>query len=61
MTLFELSQKAAEIYPNKTIEQKRLILSEIFHSITASGDTLSVKLTKLAEVVAEKCKKPTIC
>lgn len=54
MTLLELSQKAAEIYPNKTIEQKRLILSEIFHSITASGDTLSVKLTKLAEVIAEK-------
>ena len=57
IALLELSQKAATIYPNKTIEQKRLILSEMFHSITASGNVVSVKLTKLAEVIAEKVQE----
>src|SRR6266702_3303358 len=57
LTLLELSQKAAKIYQNKPIEQKRLIISEMFHSIVVSGDTVSVKLTKLAQIIAQKAQE----
>ncbi len=57
MTLLELSQKAAKIYANKSAEQKRIIMSELFHSITANGNTISVTLTKLAQAIAEKSEE----
>ena len=57
LALLELSQKAAKIYQNKTVEQKRVIMSELFHSITVSGDVISVKLTRFAQVIAEKTQK----
>jgi site-specific DNA recombinase len=57
MTLLELSQKAAKIYANKPAEQKRLIMSEMFHSSSASGNVVSVKLTKLAQAIAEKSQE----
>ena len=57
LALLELSQKAAKIYQNKTIEQKRLIMSEMFHNINVSGDVVSVKLTKLAQVIAQRAQE----
>ena len=59
IALLELSQKAAKIYPNKSIEQKRLIMSEMFHSIALSGDVISVRLTNLAQVIAQKSQETT--
>jgi len=57
MAILELSQKTAKIYPNKSVEQKRIIISELFHSIIASGDRISVTLTKLAKAIAKKTEE----
>lgn len=54
MTILELSQKAAKIYSQKTPEQKRIILSELFHSMTVNGAAISVTYTKLADAIAQK-------
>jgi site-specific DNA recombinase len=54
LVLLELSQKAAQIYPNKTPEQKRLIVSKLFSQLTVKGGSLSVKYTNFVNVIAEK-------
>lgn len=54
LVILELSQKAAEIYPKKTPEQKRLIISKLFSNLTLKGGSLSVKYSKFSEAIAEK-------
>ena len=56
LALLELSQQATKIYKNKSVEQKRLIMSEMFHSIETSGSVLSVTYTRLALAIAEKAQ-----
>lgn len=53
LVLLELSQKAAQIYRNKSPEQKRLIISKLFEDMTLKGGSLSVKHTKFAQAIAE--------
>lgn len=52
--LLELTQKAAEIYGTRTPEQKRLLISKLFSSISNTKHGVSVKYTKSAEVIAQK-------
>lgn len=54
LVLLELSQMAAELYPKKTVEQKRLILSKLFKNITLKDGTISVNYTNFAKAVAKK-------
>lgn len=57
LVLLELSQKAAELYPKKTPEQKRLIISKLFDNVTLKGGSVSVKYSKFAETIADKVLK----
>lgn len=57
LVLLELSQKAAEIYPNKTPEQKRLIITKLFTELTFTDDSLSVTFTNFTRVIAQKVQK----
>jgi hypothetical protein len=52
--LLELTQKAAEIYTTRTPDQKRLLFSKLFSSITNTKEGVSVKYTKFAEIIAQK-------
>ena len=52
LVLLELSQKAAEIYPKKTPQQKRLIITKLFNNLTFDNESLSVSFTKFAQVIA---------
>lgn len=54
LVLLELSQKAAELYPKKSTEQKRLILSKLFKTLTLQGGVISVEYTNFAKAIAEK-------
>lgn len=54
ITILKLSQKAATIYTKKTPEQKRIIITKLFSSITASNGILSVTYTDFAKAIAEK-------
>jgi DNA invertase Pin-like site-specific DNA recombinase len=60
LVLLELSQKAAQIYPRKTPEQKRIIITKLFKRITYSDGTVSVKYTNFAKAIAENVKKTNI-
>lgn len=53
LVLLELSQKAAQIYRNKSSEHKRLIISKLFEDLTLKGGSLSVKHTNFARAIAE--------
>lgn len=53
LLILELSQKAATIYSKKSVDQKRLILSKLFESLTLTNGTLSVKYTKITKAIAE--------
>lgn len=57
VVILRLTQKAAEIFPKKAPEQKRLILSKLFEDMTISGGSLSVSYTEFAQIVAEKVLK----
>jgi hypothetical protein len=52
LALLRLSQKAAEIYQTRTIEQKRLIITKLFKSITSFNGSVSVTYTKLTQAIA---------
>ena len=60
LVLLELSQKAAQIFPKKTPEQKRLIITKLFKRITYSNGSVSVKYTNFAKAIAENVKKTNI-
>ena len=57
LALLNLSQKAAEIYQTRTIEQKRLILTKLFRSITFNNGSVSVTYTNFVKVIADKSIK----
>ena len=55
--ILELTQKAAEIYANKTPEQKRLIISKLFANLTLKGGELSVTYSKFVLAIAQRVQK----
>lgn len=57
LALFKLSQKAAQIYPNKTPEQKRTIITKLFSKLTYSGSTVSVNYTNFSRAIAQNVQK----
>ena len=57
LVLLELSQKAADLYTQKTPEQKRLIISKLFENVILKGGSISVKYSRFAEAIADKVLK----
>jgi DNA invertase Pin-like site-specific DNA recombinase len=57
LVLLELSQKAAEIFPKKTPQQKRLIITKLFKKVTFDSDSLSVSFTNFAQVIANNVEE----
>ena len=57
LVLLELSQKASELYPKKTAQQKRLIITKLFTEMTYDADSVSVKLTNFAGAIAQKVEE----
>jgi DNA invertase Pin-like site-specific DNA recombinase len=53
LVLLELSQKAAEIYPSKTPEQKRLIITKLFDKLTYDNGVVTVIYTNFARAIAQ--------
>lgn len=56
LVLLELSQKAAELYPKKTPEQKRLIITKLFDKLTYKDGVVSVNFTKFSQSIAQNVK-----
>ncbi len=54
LAILELSQQAAQIFPEKSPEQKRFILSKLFAKLTIKDNLLSVTYTKFTKVIADK-------
>ncbi len=54
LVLLELSQKAAQLYPRKSPEQKRVIVSNLFSNLTLKDGIISVKYTNFVNIIAEK-------
>jgi hypothetical protein len=57
LALLKLTQKAAELYQTRTIDQKRVILTKLFSSFTYGDGAVSVKYSKFASVIANKTLK----
>jgi len=57
LVILELSQRAAELYPKKAPEQKRIILSKLFANLTIKEGSLSVTYTNFARAIAERSDK----
>ena len=57
LVLLELSQKAAELYPNKSPEQKRLIITKLFQKLTYTGETVSVSYSNFSRAIAQNVLK----
>lgn len=57
LVILELSQKAANIYMHKSPEQKRLIITKLFKSITAYNGEISVTYTNFSRAIAERVLK----
>ena len=53
LVLLELSQKASQIYTQRTPQQKRLIITKLFKNLTFAGDFLSVEYTDFTRVIAQ--------
>ncbi|MBP6037833.1 MAG: hypothetical protein KA604_00650, partial [Candidatus Saccharimonas sp.] len=53
----KLSQKAAELYDTRSINQKRVIITKLFQNITFEQGFVSVKYKELAQVIANKSLK----
>lgn len=60
LSILELSQRAAEIYASKSPEQKRLIISKLFASLTLKDGILSVMYSKFVLAIAERVQKTRI-
>jgi len=54
LIILELSQKAAQIYADKTPDQKRLIISKLFRKLTLKEGELHVEYTNFSKVIAQK-------
>ena len=59
LVILELSQKAATIYQTKSPEQKRLIITKLFASITSNDGVVSVTYTNFSRAIAERALKTT--
>ena len=61
--IIELSQRASQQIRSQTrpVEEKRLILTKLFTSMTVIGGIVSVKLSRLAQALADKNQKILIC
>lgn len=57
LVLLELSQKAAELYPTKTTEQKRLIITTLFSSLVLENETVTVAYTNFTRAIADNVKE----
>jgi len=57
LALLNLSQKAAELWQTRTVEQKRLIIIKLFGSITFNNGSISVTYTNFVKVIADKSIK----
>lgn len=57
LILLELSQKAAELYPKKSPEQKRLIITKLFEQLTYDEGSVSVIYTNFTRVIAQNVQK----
>ncbi len=57
LALLNLSQKAAEIFQTRTVEQKRLIITKLFSDITSYNGSVSVTYTNFVSVIADKTVK----
>jgi site-specific DNA recombinase len=57
LVLLELSQKAAELYPRKSPEQKRLIITSLFKSLTFDADAVSVIYTNFSRAIAQNVEQ----
>lgn len=54
LVLLELSQRAAELYRQKSPERKRVIISKLLKELTVTKGAVNVQYTNFTEVVAEK-------
>jgi site-specific DNA recombinase len=57
LVLLELSQKASELYPNKTPEQKRTIITKLFQKLTYDNGVVSVNYTNFTRAIAQNVFK----
>ena len=57
LALLELSQKAGKIFKKMSPDQKRLILSKLFDSLTLSGTCLSVNYSKLTKLISKNVEE----
>lgn len=53
LILLELSQKAAELYPKKSPEQKRIIITKLFEQFNYRDGNISVTYTNFARAIAK--------
>jgi len=53
LVLLELSQKASEIYDEKSPEKKRIIITKLFNNLTYENGFVSVTYTDFARAIAE--------
>jgi hypothetical protein len=53
LVLLELSQKAAELYPKKSPEQKRIIITKLFEKFDYRDGNISVTYTNFARAIAK--------
>lgn len=57
LALFKLSQKAAQIYPSRSPDQKRLIITKLFSDLALTDDFVSVKYTNFTRAIAQNVQK----
>lgn len=57
LVLLELSQKAAQIYASRSAEQKRLIITKLFDNVQYDNDSISVKYTDFAKIIAQNVQE----
>lgn len=57
LILFKLSQKAAQIYPKQSPEQKRTIITKLFSKLVYIDGSVSVKYTNFARAIAQNVQK----
>lgn len=56
LVLLELSQKAATLYPKKSPEHKRIIITKLFDKLVYDNGSISVTYTNFARAIAHNVK-----
>jgi site-specific DNA recombinase len=54
LVILELSQKAAELYPKKSPDQKRIIITALFNHLTYIDDAVSVTYSNFSRAIAQR-------